>query len=331
MRSLAQNVFLSRLFLPLFVPLSVLYGLAVRLRNLFFDLRIYRTHKLNTPVLSVGNISTGGTGKTILVQSIAENLLAHDIKPAILSRGYGRRTSGLQIVSDGNRIYGDPFSSGDEPYLLSRNLPGVPVVVSEDRVKGAIHIEENYSPEMILLDDGFQHRSLHRDLDIVLLDRSGSTREHLLPWGDLREGIRSLSRADIVLNAKSPIVENDDAEFSLANHKFLTSHDGNMIPIEALENGFGVFAGLGNNTFFFRSIEESIGSPLTAIFLPDHCRYDASDIAKIPLENCPAWVTSQKDIVKLSSELCDRYNIYSLGVSGRLPNALFRELKHYFK
>jgi tetraacyldisaccharide 4'-kinase len=326
-----ELVLQSRFLLVLTVPLSVLYGFIVYVRNLLFDMNIFRVHHSSLPVISVGNISAGGTGKTILVQSLAEVLLLQKKRPAILSRGYGRKTSGLQIVSDESRVVGDLDNAGDEPLLLAMNLPGVPVVVSENRAMGVLYIEDNFSVDMILLDDAFQHRSLHRDLDIVLRDRSGSVRERLLPWGHLREDLRSLERADIILESKSDTVGKKDYDFIILPNDHLSYLNNKQVSFEAVNNGFGVFSGLGNNAHFFKTVEDTIGTATLVFPLPDHCDYGPSDIARIPLRDCPAWITTQKDFIKLSPEICERYNIYYLGVRGVIPPALNDRLKQYFK
>ena len=327
----AQRFFRSPVFWVVTAPLSFLFGLLVSIRNLLYDFRILKTHQVGVPVISVGNISTGGSGKTILIQSLAKFFLENGRTPAILSRGYGRKTSGLQIVADAKNVIGSVRASGDEPYMMAINLPGVPVVVSEDRVSGAEYIEKNFSVDVILLDDGFQHRRLHRDLDILLKDNSGLVVPRLLPWGDLREGPGSVRRADVILKSKSQSVEGSDDEFKLAAPSKLVNHSAKPVGIEVLASGFGLFAGLGNNEAFFRFAEDAIGPPVLTVSLPDHSEYSEGDLRRIPLNECPVWVTTQKDMIKLSASMCETHHVYYLGVKGELPAVLLGALKHYLK
>ncbi len=174
-------------------PAASLYGLAVRARNAFYDRGAFRPRRLQGPVVSVGNLSVGGSGKTPFVLLLGELLKARGLKFDVLSRGYGRRTRGVAMV--------DPAGSsqmfGDEPLLIARRLR-VPVVVGEDRYEAGMFAENKFGPQLHLLDDGFQHRALARDFDIVLVTPEDA-RDQLLPAGRLREPLAALSRADAVV------------------------------------------------------------------------------------------------------------------------------------
>ena len=151
--SVTRYLYSANWFLPVRILLSFLYGAIITVRNLLYDLGIFKTHKVPTPIISVGNISTGGSGKTILVQALVEYFRDQNKQPAVLSRGYGRSTKGLLLVADKTTLRADPFSGGDEPFLIAQNHPGIPVVVAEDRVKGAHYLVDNFAPDVILLDD----------------------------------------------------------------------------------------------------------------------------------------------------------------------------------
>src|SRR5580704_14207040 len=172
--------------------LSSIYGAGVRARNTLYDRGFVRARKLRGPVVSVGNLSVGGAGKTPFVLLLGELLKACAVPFDILSRGYGRQTRGVALV--------DPAGSapdfGDEPLLLARRL-GVPVIVGEDRYQSGLLAEHKFGPQMHLLDDGFQHRALARNFDIVLVTPEDA-RDRLLPAGRLREPLASLARADAV-------------------------------------------------------------------------------------------------------------------------------------
>ena len=174
-------------------PLALLFGTAAQLRNTLYDRGFVRPQRLQGPVVSVGNLSVGGTGKTPFIIVLGELLKQRGVKFDILSRGYGRQSKGVRIV--------DPTGSarefGDEPVLLARRL-GVPLVVGEDRHAAGVAAEKAFGPQLHLLDDGFQHRALARDFDIVLVTPEDAT-DRLLPAGRLREPLKSLQRADAVV------------------------------------------------------------------------------------------------------------------------------------
>jgi tetraacyldisaccharide 4'-kinase len=181
-----------RLFL---LPCSLLYWLAVVLRNWFFDIGILKTTKVSVPVISVGNISTGGVGKTPIVEMLVERL-GNNRRLSVVSRGYGRKSKGTIVVSEGK---GNPASveiSGDEPIQLTRKFSNLIVVVDENRARGAQKAVE-LGAEIILLDDGFQHCYLHRDLNLVVMTAEEIVNgDWLMPAGNRREPISSLKRAD---------------------------------------------------------------------------------------------------------------------------------------
>lgn len=186
----------------LLLPFSWIYGIGVWIRNALYDAGILRTHDVGVQVISVGNISVGGTGKTPIVEMIAGYLVQQNRKVAVVSRGYRRATKGTVVVSDGNSILTDVSSAGDEPFQIARRFPSVIVVVDEDRVRGARAASRRFGANVIVLDDGFQHRRIRRSLDLVLVDESEA--EHarrLLPAGRYREPMNSLRRADCVLVA----------------------------------------------------------------------------------------------------------------------------------
>src|SRR3984893_9237644 len=174
-------------------PLSSLFGLGVRVRNALYDRSLARAQRLSGPVVSIGNLSVGGSGKTALVLLLGELLQVRGLKFDILTRGYGRTTRGVALVDPA----GSPRDFGDEPLLIARRLQ-TPVVVGEDRYEAGRFAESRFGPRIHLLDDGFQHRRLARDFDIVLVTPEDA-RDRLLPGGHLRETLQSLQRADVVV------------------------------------------------------------------------------------------------------------------------------------
>jgi tetraacyldisaccharide 4'-kinase len=182
----------------LLLPCSLLYWLAVVLRNWFFDIGILKTTKVGVPVISIGNISAGGVGKTPIVEMFIEKLSGGK-QIAVVSRGYGRKSVGTIVVSDGCGNFASVEDAGDEPSQLARKFSNLIVVVDEKRVRGAQKAVE-LGAKMILMDDGFQHRYLHRDLNLVVMTAEEILNgDWLLPAGNRREPMSSLKRADLVV------------------------------------------------------------------------------------------------------------------------------------
>src|SRR5262245_27319852 len=263
---------------------ALLYGGAVRMRNLFYD-RNGAVVRAGLPVLSVGNLTAGGTGKTTMVAYLARRLRDWGRAPAVVSRGYGGRAGrGPLVVSRGGRALVGPELAGDEPFLLAETLPGIPVVVGSDRIAGAAATKE-LGADVVVLDDGFQHRRLARDLDIVPLDAAGPfANYHLLPAGPLREPISGLARADVVVitrsrpgesfvvlervvrryNARCPILRS-------ANHRIgFVDAAGTKCPRPARAVAF---CGIGNPASFLVDLEAE-GVEIAGFHpFPDHHRF----------------------------------------------------------
>jgi tetraacyldisaccharide 4'-kinase len=211
--------------------LSLVYYLVIQARQLFFRLHLFPSRSVTAWVISVGNITVGGTGKTPVVERLARLLHAHGRKVAIVSRGYRRSTGPwlvrlkekllgaptTRLVSDGQRMFLTSRVAGDEPYLLASNLEGIAVLVNRRRAKGALYAAKRLKADTIILDDGFQHLGLKRDLDIVLVDsQCPFGNRHLIPRGILREPPRNLERADIILITKAELGQTQSLKQSLA-------------------------------------------------------------------------------------------------------------------
>src|SRR5690606_18062146 len=178
-------------------PLSRLYEGGVRFRWMLYRRKVLKSQRLESPVISVGNLSAGGTGKTPFVAMLAEYLQSQSFRPVILSRGYrGRRNREPLLVSDGENLLTTPDAAGDEPFLLASELKGIPVVVGKNRVSAARLIPVDKAT-IFLLDDGFQHLALERDIDLLLVDASAPFEEdRLIPEGRLREPFEAIQRTD---------------------------------------------------------------------------------------------------------------------------------------
>ena len=202
------NKLLKKKFRFFLIPLKPIYWLLVLIRNIFYDLKIFKIYSLNKTVISIGNLTTGGTGKTPFTIFIAKYFIQQGIKVAILSRGYGRKSKGTIVVSNGINLINSYEKSGDEPYLIAKKLQNVPVVVDEKRYRGGKFLINNYNPDIIILDDGYQHRSLKRDLDILLINSLDKKTDHkLIPNGKLREPWKNIKRADLIIKTKSNLID----------------------------------------------------------------------------------------------------------------------------
>jgi tetraacyldisaccharide 4'-kinase len=198
--------------------LSGVYGRAASFRRAWYGRHPHRTRRLEQPVISVGNLTVGGSGKTPVVAALARLLIASGERPAILTRGYGRRrtSDGVVVVSNGHDILVPTPESGDEPQMLARALPHVPVLVSADRYLAGRLAERAFGCTVHLLDDGFQHVQLARDIDLLLIS-AADTDERLLPWGRLRESLDTASAADALL-----VSDREDAARSVGDRLGVT-------------------------------------------------------------------------------------------------------------
>ena len=182
-------------------PLSFIFKFVTDLRNKLYDCNFLKSEKINVPVISVGNLSTGGTGKTPMVDFIIDNL-KRDYNISVLSRGYNRKSKGFIEIKNSD----NPSLVGDEPFLIKSNHSEVLVFACEDRVEGAKKIISENNTNLILLDDAFQHRKISRNLDIVLTDYNNLFyKDYLLPYGNLRESRNNFSRADVIIVTKCPL------------------------------------------------------------------------------------------------------------------------------
>ena len=184
-------------------PFALIYLSVAQLRNALFDRKLFKAWKSPIPVVSIGNLSAGGTGKTPLVDWVVKYYLSIGCKPAIVSRGYLRESKGVQLVSDGVRIMLSSREAGDETAMLAWNNPDAIVVVAEKRKDAVTYIASRFAkrlPGVIILDDAFQHRAIERDLNIAVINSAEPFRKaKMLPEGRLREPLKNLSRADLVI------------------------------------------------------------------------------------------------------------------------------------
>ena len=272
-------------------PLSTIYGAAVQARNGLYNHGILKARTLRGPVVSVGNISVGGSGKTPFVILLGGLLQARGIPFDVLSRGYGRKTRGILEVDP----KGSPRDFGDEPILIAKRL-GCPVIVGENRYQAGLFAENKFGPQLHILDDGFQHRSLARDFDIVLLT-SEDARDQLLPAGRLREPRSSLRRADaVVVTVESPYPE-------LKGDGPCLWHLRRNISITEVPPRPVVFCGIARPQSFVDQLQAAAVNPVATKFYRDHHSYterDIYDLTTLREQNrAGGFVTTEKDAINL--------------------------------
>lgn len=319
-------------------PLSRLYGIGVNIRNRRFDLGRNQIKKLPKPVISVGNITVGGTGKTPVVAYLTEILNQHNLSVVVLTRGYKRDNTDSIVLTKDN-LDQIPFrKTGDEARLLAKRISNGGIVIDEDRWRGGNIATKQLNPDVFILDDGFQHRRLFRNIDIVTLDaKHPFGNGFLLPGGPLREPIENLSRADFFWITRSDktnieVLNEMLDQFSDKPHVFsihkpmqvieLSSHQN--LPIEFLRGKEVIaFAGIANPNSFLETLT-GLGAKVKQ-FLPfqDHHNFTKRDIDSLKRihtdSNANIWVTTEKDAVRFSKEITqDLQNFYFLQIAVRV-------------
>jgi len=291
------------------------YSLFMHFRARFYEIGIFRVKRLPRPVISVGNITMGGTGKTPTVLLIACELMSRGKRVVVLTRGYGGSLEGdTRIVSDGKKLMLSPAEAGDEPCLLASSLPGLMVVMGSDRYRAGCLALKELSPDCFILDDGFQHQRLGRDLDIVLLDSTAPFNNGwTLPAGFLREPPSAVSRANLIILTRC--AEADTAIDCVPKHIPVcrTSHiltgytplsGGKVLPFTGLAGKRLVaFCGIADPGSFFDGVE-ACGVPLVAtLAFPDHTDYGVKEMEALgrlkQQSRADGLITTAKDAVKL--------------------------------
>jgi tetraacyldisaccharide 4'-kinase len=309
--------------------LHLLYGRLARARRAWYEARPAARRALRQPVVSVGNLSMGGTGKTPLVAALAQWLVANGERPAILSRGYRRRArgAGVTTVSDGLRILADVHHAGDEPLMLARAVPDACVVVGADRHAAGVHAEQALGATVHLLDDGFQHVRLARDLDIVLTSAGALAEDHVVPKGRLREPLEVLRRASVlvVIGASEEEAAAEGAAYQVPQ----TFAAARRLSAPVALAGGGVppagarvvaLAGIGQPAQFVDGVRAAGWQVADACLFADHHWFTAADLEGVArrVADTGAWgvLTTDKDAVRLEGLMPLRF------AAARVPLAL---------
>jgi tetraacyldisaccharide 4'-kinase len=341
--------------------LSMLYGIGVRLRTFLYDQGVFQTRKLPCAVISIGNLTVGGTGKTPMTIYLAQLLRDIGYKPAVISRGYkGLAEKKGGIVSDRQKVFLSPEVAGDEPFMMAQKLTDIPVLVGADRFRIGMKAVEQFSPDVIIFDDAFQHRHLERDLEILLVDdKTLFGNRCLLPRGILREPVSEISRSDLlVLTRCSERLNsgfNQLAELAPGKPIFKSFHepyvygvfsstdktdkkDTDRFSITASQSfdflkmaKVIVFSGIAKNGDFQATVANLVGGLLGAIGFSDHHQYTESDFrliaAKAKESSAEFLVTTEKDYVKIAGKLKSPVDIVVIGIGVSFHNDERRFIK----
>jgi len=318
-------------------PISLAYGAGLKLREFAYRQGVLPSHRLPCKVICVGNITVGGTGKTPMTMYVAQKVKDLGYRVAIVSRGYrGSAESRGGIVSDGKSIGMGPERAGDEPYLIARSLREIPVIVGKNRYASGMLALKQFQPDVIVLDDGFQHLKLQRDIDLVLLDHAlPFGNGHLLPRGILREPISALARSTACILTRYQAGQDEPGtsrielidKYTPQSHVFYASHapycygiqSGELLSDNRVverrfppevegwkkETSFG-FSGIARNVDFQNTVKNLGFNTSGFLEFSDHHRYTAHDLnciqSKAESAGARRLVTTEKDLVRLSPQ-----------------------------
>ena len=310
--------------------LSFIYKCLVAIRKIFYETKILSTKSLKCKVISIGNITVGGSGKTPTVEYLSKLLQSKGHKVGIISRGYKRKSKSTIVVTDGKKKPESWEHVGDEPFLLAHKLENIPIVVGASRYKAGSMMIKKFQPDVILIDDGFQHLSLHRDLDIVLVNSNDKESDHkLIPSGKLREPISNIDRADLIIITKSnihqpsnylknkienfnrPIIYNEIQIEDLLQYK-----NNEINKLEKIANKkVYLFSALGDNESFKKIMDNTDAEIVGHSKYLDHHHYTSDDLKDIEQKaikcNAEFLITTEKDLVKINSQY-NKIDIYAV-------------------
>ena len=300
--------------------ISFFYRLIINFRNWLYDHKILKEVTLPCPVISVGNITVGGTGKTPCVIMLAQMLQENGFKPAILSRGYGGKSiHPVNVVSDGHKILLDSETAGDEPFLIAQILKGIPVITGAKRIVTGETVINQFGANVLICDDAMQHRKIFRDINLVLLDsQSLRVNNHILPRGRLREPITELKRASAFVltrtdesqqtnNTIEKLVQNENIPIFMSIHKPKDMVKGDYSaqwPISILAGKkVCAFCGIAKPDSFKKTLLDTGAQVLSFDIFPDHHRYNKNELEKIKTRfidgRADFLISTQKDGMRL--------------------------------
>jgi len=329
--SILESKFVERVLLS---PLSHLWETLYRIRRSFYEYGLLKKNYFKVPIISIGNVTFGGTGKTPMIIWLTKTMEDHKLKPAILTRGYkGELEHKSGIIKGGQRFRSNPKQFGDEPLLISRKMKSGAVIVGKNRSANLKKYFAEVEPDVVLLDDGFQHIQLYRSYNIVLFDASlPLDRYRTAPMGYLREGLTALKDADAIVVSRADQVPEEKIESlldMLSHHhrsdipisKFKYAPDGVLDCFDNRVMDVSDFAGknivaltaIASPESFYQIIEDNGGNIVEKCIFPDHYFFTQSDINEI-LMKCAKYnaivVASEKDMVKIRRVTQDKKIVY---------------------
>jgi len=336
----------NRLVTLLLSPASLLFGVIVWLRNLAYTKGWLRSYTVPAPVVSVGNLTVGGTGKTPMVIALAGFFMEQGYHVGIVSRGFRRKSRGVRLVSDGKTLFANAQESGDEPYLMAEQLRRAVVIVGEDRVSAARMAVDRFGCNLILADDAFQHRRLHRDADVVLWAADQNPKgQFILPSGRLREPLNAIRRADFLLFTRAatlPVYHRCFEQYGHIRHQasvpmYLQAiwdiRNNEVIRELTFKNQrILAFCGLGCPEQFFEAIKRLEPEIIDTITFPDHHAYSSRDVKRIlrgqQKKNDQYLVTTRKDWIKLKTIWPSERPLYVVEMELRPDPIFLQQLLH---
>ena len=294
------------------IIISLIYSILVSVRSGLYNLKILKTYKFDVPIISIGNLTIGGSCKTPMVVHIAKMLKGNQFKPCIISRGYKRKDNHMKLV-----VVNDDKPSidevGDEVYMISKSLPGTPIVIADKKVAAIDYAINNLDVNIIILDDGFQSLSVHRNIDIVMINALLKEKDYnIFPYGMAREKIDSLKRADLIIITKNNLSDNSDISFVTKHNKntmgldivFSLIEDNNTVMQNDLQTLKLIpVCGIADPDSFIRGINSLGINTVGKKIFSDHHHYSENDIENLKndIENnsCDGVVTTYKDLYKI--------------------------------
>jgi tetraacyldisaccharide 4'-kinase len=327
---------------PLLLPFSAGFRFGVALRQAGYKHGWFKVRRLARPVVSVGNLTVGGTGKTPLVACLAKILLREGRKPSILTRGYGRRSKAEMIVVEpGTGRRADAQEVGDEPAILARMLPQVPLIICADRYRGGQAAEERFQVDAHILDDGFQYLSLARNVDLLALDATETISDWLLlPAGRQREPLSALRRAQIVVLTRTDLANSKPLEELVvkvhpaarvfrSRTELLGCTDalsGEAVSVEEIRHQkVAAFCAVGNPRAFFADLRRWGFNVISEDAFPDHHFYTGEEVQKLAAtarkNGGAALLTTQKDAVKFSRDWKPQLPLWACDIETQIQDA----------
>ncbi len=319
------------------------YMIATSIRNWLYDKNTFKTEKLSVPVISIGNITAGGTGKTPFVISLSKILQHNGYKVGIITRGYRRKEKEQVIVSTGKGPLVSPQISGDEPHLIACKTEDTVIIADRNRIAAGKTAIEKYNCTILIADDGYQHRRLSRDLNILLWDAyTNPYKEKILPAGKLRESWHGLKRASLLVFTRTDAIPLDSEKFFIEKRPDLKQYCS-PISIEKIVNmasegenedlqGHSVlaFCGLGNPHQFFDTVRKLNPSKLITKKFHDHHKYSKKDIMSLiedaKSNSCEFLITTEKDAINFPEGLPKIDNLLLTSISLKLKEKLKAEI-----